>query len=140
MRIIKLLPAAVCLCSCLAMQAHAAIAVVVNPDNANQLDQREVRQIFLGQIKTFPDGEEAQTLDNMTGDLRDDFISKVLKRNVNTMNAYWARMLFTAKATPPKELSDSEQVKQAIANNKNAIGYIDSSQVDDSVRVLMTIE
>ncbi|HEY9034459.1 MAG TPA: hypothetical protein VIN71_11015 [Pseudomonadales bacterium] len=140
MKTVKLLSTVCCLFALGINPAFAAIAVIVNPDNANQLGEREVRQIFLGQIKTFPDGLEAQTLDNMTGALRGDFISKVLKRNESTMNAYWARMLFTAKAIPPRELADSGAVKKAVADNKNAIGYIDASQVDDSVKVLMTIE
>lgn len=123
------------------IQGHAAIAVIVNPKNTNQLDERMVRQIFLGQIKTYPDGSEAQTYDTINEDsLRSEFITKVLRRNESTMNAYWARMIFTAKATPPQELPDSATVKKVVAGNKNAIGYINSGQVDDSVRVLLIIE
>ena len=140
MKTVKLLSALLCLLGLAIGQAHAAIAIIVNPDNSNTLNEREVRQIFLGQIKTFPDGLEAQTLDNLSGDLRSRFITGVLKRNESTMNAYWARMLFTAKATPPRELADSAEVKQAVAGSKTAIGYIDASQVDDSVRVIMTVE
>lgn len=128
-------------CLGFAVHSHAAIAVVVNPKNNNQLDERMVRQIFLGQIKTYPDGSEAQTYDTAGNDnLRSDFVTKVLRRNESTMNAYWARMIFTAKATPPQELPDSATVKKVVAGNKNAIGYISSDQVDDSVRVLMIIE
>ena len=129
-------------CSLLAMQAQAdSIAVIVNAQNTNTLDERMIRQIFLGQINTFPDGKEAQTFDTTDqGNLRSDFITKVLRRNENTMNAYWARMIFTARATPPKELPDSDAVKEAVAANAGGIGYIAANQVDDSVRVVLTVD
>lgn len=129
------------LCFGLFIQAHAAIAVIVNPDNETQFDERTVRQIFLGQIKTFPDGSVARTYDNLdNSDLRSAFIRKVLRRNESTMNAYWARMIFTAKATPPQELENSESVIKTVAANRNAISYIDSNDVDSSIRVVVTIE
>lgn len=122
-------------------QAHAPIAIIVNPSNNTQFDERTVRQIFLGQIKTYPDGSEARTYDNLgNSDLRSGFITKVLRRNESTMNAYWARMIFTAKATPPQELPNSDSVKKTVANNKNAIGYIEADLVDSTVRVIITIE
>ena len=129
-------------CSLLALQAQAdSLAVIVNTQNSNNLDERTIRQIFLGQINTFPDGLETRTFDTtQEGDLRSDFITKVLRRNENTMNAYWARMIFTARATPPQELPDSAAVKQAVANTRGGIGYIATSAVDDSVRVILTID
>jgi ABC-type phosphate transport system substrate-binding protein len=142
MKIIKIISLFSLLCLGITAQANAAIAIIVNPDNTNQLDERIVRQIYLGQIKSFPDGSEAKTYDNLAEEqnLRTDFVTKVLRRNPSTMNAYWARMIFTAKATPPQELTDSSAVKKMVANSRNAIGYIDSGSVDESVRVIATIE
>lgn len=116
------------------------IAVIVHPSNNNVLDERQVRQIFLGQIKTYPDGSEAQTFDNLgSKTLRSAFISQVLRRNESTMNAYWARMIFTAKATPPQELPDSKTVKKVVSSNPRAIAYIEASQVDGSVKTVLTV-
>lgn len=123
------------------LSSYASIAVIIHPSNDNKFDERTVRQIFLGQIKTYPDGSEARAFDNLgDANLRSDFITKVLRRNESTMNAYWARMIFTAKATPPQELPDAASVLKMVAGNKQAIGYIDSSQVNDSVRVIVTID
>lgn len=137
---IKLIAALLLYCVCLANTQASEIAIVVHPNNTNHLDERMIRQIFLGQIKTYPDGLAAQTFDNTGNDnLRSAFISSVLRRNESTMNAYWARMIFTAKAIPPQELSDSKTVKKVVANNERAISYMDSALVDESVRVVMLI-
>ena len=43
--------------------AVAGVAIVVHPDNTNALDARQIRNIFLGKLKTFPDGESVLTYD-----------------------------------------------------------------------------
>ena len=47
-------------------------------------------------------------------------------------------MLFSSKAKPPKVLADAEEVKAMIAKNPHAIAYIDSSDVDASIKVVFT--
>lgn len=122
--------------------AHAAsIAIIVHPDNNTNFDERIARQIFLGQVKSFPDGKEAVPYANAgDAELHEEFISKVLKRNPNTMNAYWARMIFTAKANPPRELPDSHTVKKIVASSVNSIAYIHPDDVDETVRVIAIVD
>jgi hypothetical protein len=50
----------------------------------------------------------------------------------------WSKLVFTGKATPPKEYANSAEVKKAVADPK-AIGYIDKSAVDDTVKVILTL-
>lgn len=119
---------------------YASVAVIVNPDNNAQLDQRQLRNIYLGKSRVFPDGREAEPYDLAAGEPRAQFIRKVLKRSEANLNSYWARMLFSSQGKPPRELDSQQAVIKAVAANKGAIGYVDSDQVDDSVRVLMTIE
>lgn len=115
----------------------AGIAVVVHPDNANKLDDAEVRRIFLGKARAYPDGSEVQPLDQEVGAaVRNEFMNKILKKSEGQLNAYWARMLFSSKATPPKVVKGSDEIKKMVASNPRAIAYIDSSAVDSSVKVL----
>jgi ABC-type phosphate transport system substrate-binding protein len=46
--------------------------------------------------------------------------------------------VFTGKATMPKEAGSSADVKKAIAGNPKAIGYIEKSAVDSTVKVVFT--
>ena len=120
--------------------SNAGVAIIVNQNNNNQLDEAEVRRIFLGKSRAFPDGSDVRPLDLSSGsEVRSLFISKVLKKSEGNLNAYWARMLFSSKATPPKVISKQEDVKKLVAENAQMIGYIDAALVDDSVRVLMVI-
>ena len=49
-------------------------------------------------------------------------------------------MLFSSKGKPPKVLDDAASVKEIVATNPNTIGYVNSSDVDDTVRVILEIE
>ncbi len=55
------------------------------------------------------------------------------------MQAIWSKIVFTGKGKPPKECKSSVEVKKVVSENVNAIGYIEKSAVDDSVKVIATI-
>jgi hypothetical protein len=52
------------------------------------------------------------------------------------LRAYWAKVLFTGRGQPPPIASSSAELKKLLLTNPLAIGYLDATQVDDSVRVL----
>ncbi len=115
----------------------AGVAVIVHPNNGNTLSEADVTRIFLGKKKAYPDGSEAIPVDQAEGSpIRSSFVSTVLKKNDQQIKAYWAQLLFTGKGTPPKEVGSGADVKKLIAENPALIGYIDSSEVDGSVKVV----
>lgn len=119
------------------VSAWSGVAVIVNPNNANALSEADVTRIFLGKKKAYPDGSEAIPVDQAEGSpIRSSFVSTVLKKNDQQIKAYWAQLLFTGKGTPPKEVGGGADVKKLIAENPALIGYIDSSEVDGSVKVV----
>ena len=117
--------------------ASSGVAVIVHPGNGNTMAADDVARIFLGKKKSFPDGSEAIPIDQNEGSAtRSSFVSTVLKKNGQQIKAYWAQMLFTGKGTPPKAVNSASDVKKLVSENPNLIGYIDSSEVDDSVKVV----
>ncbi len=120
--------------------ALAGISVIVNPENNVELTAKEVRAIYLAKTNAFPSGEKVQPLDvNNNDDIKHKFSKDVLRKSPSSLNSYWSRMIFSAKGTPPQSLSMSA-VKAKVANDKSAIGYIDSSLVDSSVKVVYSFE
>lgn len=125
--------------ACLVGAAQAEIAVVVNPANANAVSADDLSRLFLGRSASFADGSKATPLNLAEGQAaRDEFDSKVLNRSAAQLKAYWSKLVFTGKGTPPKELADDAAVKAAIAADSSAIGYISSGSVDSSVKVVAT--
>lgn len=118
----------------------AETAVIVSSANpSSSIDSDGVSRIFLGKTSNFPGGGQAIPVDQNDGSAsRDAFNEKILGKNANQLKAYWSRLIFTGKGTPPKEVGDDSATKALVAANPNMIGYIDSSAVDDSVKVVLT--
>lgn len=121
-----------------ATAASADLVVVVNPHvGINHLKQGELRRIFLGQTSKFPNGEKAEPLD-VSGDYRNAFYQSMLNKSPEQVETYWAKMIFTGKAEPAKQVRPQE-VKQAVAGSPRAISYMDRSQTDASVKIISII-
>ena len=121
----------------LSFSVQAEISVIVNPANANAVVADDLNRLFLGRSSSFADGSKATPLNLAEGQAsRDEFDSKVLNRSSAQLKAYWSKLVFTGKGTPPKELADDAAVKAAVAADASAIGYISSASVDGSVKVV----
>jgi len=121
--------------------ANAEVAVIVSASNANSaLDQDTISRVFLGKTSNFPDGSQAIPVDQNEGSAsREAFNDKVLGKSSSQLKAYWSRLIFTGKGTPPKESGSDADIKNLVANNPNLIGYVDSSVVDSSVKVVFKL-
>ena len=115
--------------------AQAETVLVGNPGlRASSLPLSQVSRIFLGQSNQLPDGSAIIPLD-VSGGSRDQFYRDVLKKSPEQLEKYWARMIFTGKAQPPREIRPSD-VKSMVAETPGALSYIDSSKVDGSIKVI----
>jgi ABC-type phosphate transport system substrate-binding protein len=130
--------AALALC---AASANAEIVVIVNPKNpAATMSADQVAAIYLGTATSFPDGGAVALADQPeAAGIRGDFYQKATGRSVAQVKATWARITFTGKGTPPKELKSDADVKAFVAGDPKAIGYVDSSVVDGSVKTVLKL-
>jgi ABC-type phosphate transport system substrate-binding protein len=118
-------------------QAQEVVAVVSSKSPVTALDSAQVADIFLGKSTRFPDGSPATPIDlNEESALRERFYSQYTGKSPAQVKAHWAKIIFTGRGQPPRQAMSTAEAKKLIAENPNAIGYIDASQVDNSVRVL----
>jgi ABC-type phosphate transport system substrate-binding protein len=116
----------------------AEVAIIAHPSNDNVMDATAISHIFLGKIKNFPNGSQAVPIGMVENSITEEFNNKVLSRTANQLKAYWSKLVFTGKGTPPKELDSNTDVLQLVASNPNLIGYISADAVDGSVKVVAT--
>jgi len=113
------------------------VAVVSAKSPVTALSKAQVTDIFLGKASRFPDGSQAIPIDQAEGSaVRDEFYDKVAGRSAAQIKAYWSKIIFTGRGQPPPSVSNNVEMKKRIGENPAAIGYIDRSMVDDSVRVV----
>ena len=132
------------LCYCAALLAAAGpacaqevVPVVSAKSAVTTLNAAQVADIFLGKTSRFPDGTQAVPIDlGEDSPARDRFYAQYTGKSPAQVKAHWSKIIFTGRGQPPRQANSALEAKKLIADNPNAIGYIDPSQVDNSVRVL----
>jgi ABC-type phosphate transport system substrate-binding protein len=124
-----------------AADANAEVVVIVNPKNpAASLTAQQVAALYLGNAITFPNGGAVALADQPeAAGIRGDFYQKATGRSVAQVRATWARIIFTGKGMPPKELKSDADVKAFVAADPKAIGYVDATAVDGSVKAVLKL-
>ncbi|WP_394192099.1 phosphate ABC transporter substrate-binding protein [Pseudoalteromonas atlantica] len=118
------------------LNTFAEVAVIVNPANTNQLDANAIKKIYLGKSKSFDDGVKVNPVNQDGNNVADEFNDKVVGKSGSQLNAYWSKLVFTGKGTPPEKLSNDQAVIDFVSSNTDGIGYIDSAKITDSVKVV----
>lgn len=120
----------------------ADIVIIGNksmPDNV--IDAKTAKKLWLGKTKKVGDVGKVVILDQAKGSpIKDAFYKSVTNKSSAQAKAYWAKIVFTGKALPPKALSNDQEVIELVRSSSNVIGYVDSSSVDDSVKVLYKVK
>ena len=128
----------------ISMQSNTVLAgtvVIVHPSNAlANLSKSEIKNLFLVKRDNFSDGSKATPVDQPKNtDFRNAFYKHITNKSESQMKSYWSKMIFSGKASPPEVLENDAAVKAWIASNPSGIGYIESSQVDETVKVVFTV-
>jgi len=119
---------------CLALPAMADVVVVANPKAAEaSMTKDQVAQFFLGKSSAMSPIDQPES-----APVRAEFYKKVTDKDGSQVKALWSKLVFTGKATMPREAADSAAVKKMVASDPKAIGYIEKSAVDASVKVIYT--
>ena len=117
-----------------ALPSMAEVVVVVNPKAAAaSLSKEQVAEYFLGKSSAMTPVDQSDS-----APVRSEFYKKVTDKDTSQVKALWSKLVFTGKATMPKEVGDSAAVKRAVAADPKAIGYIEKSAVDASVKVVFS--
>jgi hypothetical protein len=133
---VKKLIALMALSAVCATAAHAEIVVVVGAKaGKGPMTNEQVTDIFLGRDNSM----EPVDLSDSTG-LRNDFYTKVTGKDAAQVKSLWTKLIFTGKATPPEIASSAADVKSKLAASGKSIGYLNKSDVDSSVKVVLTVE
>lgn len=122
--------------------ALAEVVVIVSKDNeVTSLTRNEIIDIFMGRTHRFPIGNPVLPVDHSgKSEIKRIFYRSLMNKSPAEINAYWAKLLFTGRASPPKIIDDAELLIEMVAENPAAIGYIDSSMLNDRVKVVAHVE
>jgi ABC-type phosphate transport system substrate-binding protein len=115
--------------------AVAGVVAIVNKANT-AADKDTIAKLYTLEAKLWSDGTVAKLYGLSAESEREAFFQAYTGKSAAIIKSTWARAVFTGRAVPLKVLDSDAAVKNEVANDKNAVGYVDESSVDGSVRVV----
>lgn len=117
-------------------QAWADIVVIVSAERtAPPLSLQQITRIFEGKSNLMIPVDIARP-----SSTRRDFYAKIVGMDEAQAIARWSKLIFTGKVAAPKQYASAAQVVEAVAADPNVIGYVDSSFVNMTVKVIFTVK
>lgn len=117
-------------------EARAEVVVIVSANHpAAAMTAEQIANVYLGKDARFapidlPEGSAA----------REEFYKKVAGKDAAQVKAMWARLIFTGKGQPPKQVGSAADAVKQVAGNDKAIAYVDTSAVDASVKAVLIVQ
>ncbi|MDZ7923856.1 MAG: phosphate ABC transporter substrate-binding protein [Marinagarivorans sp.] len=94
---------------------------------------------FFRKKTAFEDGSKATPFYLAQGhDAVEEFNKKALGKSSSQLKAYWSKLIFTGKGTPPDALGNIDDVLARVASDPSAIAYIDAAKATKNVKVVVT--
>jgi hypothetical protein len=69
--------------------------------------------------------------------LRAEFYRKLVNKDLNEINAYWSRLIFSGKTAPPRQAANAAEVVALLSGSPGGITYVERSQVDGRLRIVL---
>ena len=114
------------------------VVVVSAASSLRQLSQDEVVNIFLGRYRRLPNGDTALPIDQPeSSPVRADFYRRLVNKDLNEINAYWSRLIFSGRTSPPLQASSAADVMVWLLGQPGGVAYVDRTQVDKRLRIVM---
>ena len=115
------------------------IAIVVNKDNpVDGLSMREVAAIFELRQQFWKGGDRVSVIIQQARRAEKNvMLKRVYRQTDESLNTYLLHRMFTGEISDfPQIEASNERVKQEVRKQLNAIGFIDATTIDNSVKVL----
>lgn len=115
----------------------SSVVVVAHKSSTANLDKDKISRIYLNLDKKLDDGSPIIPIGQVAGSPVTEYFNKnVIGKSSSQYKAYWSKLLFTGKGTPPREVEDDASVIRLISTNPDLIGYIQKSSLTDDVKVI----
>jgi len=120
---------------------QAGVAIIANDSvPIDSISKDVLLDLYTGDVRKWKDGHTVVVMDlKERGQLRDLFYS-YLGKTPSRMKSIWLRKMLAGESDPPEALASEEEMLEKVRRTTGAIGFIDSSRVLDSVKVLAVID
>lgn len=121
------------------VSAQAQISIVVAKSSHQTAGAADLRQMFSGAKLTWSGGERVAIADQPEAAIGKAFYDKFIGKSLSQVRTEWMKLVLSGQSAAPKKCSDDDAVKAFVRGNPNAVGFIATSAVDESVKELYRV-
>ncbi len=122
----------------LPVQADPVVVVTQDGTPVTSLSRGQVADLFLGKRNITVAGRDLTPLDVNDDSLREAFYQGVAGMSAMRVNAYWARLVFSAQGRPPRKFPLSE-VQKLVRSRSGLVTYLPTSDAN-GFKILLTVQ
>jgi ABC-type phosphate transport system substrate-binding protein len=116
--------------------AAADFKIIANPSiKAESVSADELKRIFLETASSL-DGGHVEPVLGKAGAAHEAFLKQFVGKTDAALATYYRSLVFTGKASMPKQLATDAEVAAYVAKTKGAIGYVSAATEAPDVKVL----
>ena len=113
------------------------LKVIANPSvTASSVSADELKNVFLETSNSLSDGSHVQPVLAKGGAAHQAFLKEYLGKTDSALQMYYRSLVFTGKASMPKEAASDAEVVAYVAKTKGAIGYVSADANTPGVKTL----
>ncbi len=114
----------------------ADLKIIANPSlKVESVSADELMRVFLA-TATSLGGSHVEPVLETGGATHEAFLKQFVGKSDSALAAYYRTLVFTGKASMPKQLASDANVAAYVAKAKGAIGYVSSATETTDVKVL----
>jgi len=135
----KYIPVLLCFISTTCL---AEVVVISHPTlRADNVTRKEIERLYCGRTRSLTNGTRLMPLDQKIGaESRAQFYETILGKTPVDIKIQRSRKVFSGFVRPLKQYKNDAALKAFVASEPGYVGYIDKSQVDETVKVIYPVQ
>nr|WP_320017154.1 substrate-binding domain-containing protein [uncultured Desulfobacter sp.] len=102
----------------------------------DSIDQADVKKIFLGKTKSWPDGNPVEFVVLKSGDVHKNFLKSYVKKSASQFKTYWKKQVFTGKGKNPTSFGSENELLAYVTGKTGVIGYVSAETDTPGAKIL----
>ena len=119
---------------------YAQISIVVGSNSSHTVDKIQVKDIFSGAKLNWPNGNQIQVVDQPSASFTNQFYKKLTGHSSAQIRLQWTKLMLSGQAKAPLKARNDDEMKMALVSNSDAIGFVSTSSLDETVKEVYRIE
>ena len=123
-----------------AARAQDVVLIANNGVGISQINNADLRAIFIGAKTRFADGSHAVPVTLKGGAIHEVFLRNHVGENPGEFRAQWRKEVFTGQGAMPKAFDSESALIEYVAATPGAVGYVSRISPQDKVKCLVAIK